>query len=111
VWTVTLPTAVVATTGGTWLEPGSTTLHNFVGVNGTAQLTVLSDTTQVANSTAPAPDNTFVSFGTAVSDGVAITALFHDVSDTPLPAALPLFATGLGALGLLGWRRKRKAVA
>jgi hypothetical protein len=30
---------------------------------------------------------------------------------TPLPAALPLFATGLGALGLLGWRRKRKAAA
>jgi len=28
---------------------------------------------------------------------------------TPLPATLPLFATGLGALGLLGWRRKRKA--
>jgi hypothetical protein len=27
---------------------------------------------------------------------------------TPLPAALPLFATGLGALGLLGWRRIRK---
>lgn len=30
---------------------------------------------------------------------------------TPLPAALPLFATGLGGLGLLGWRRKRKAKA
>jgi len=29
----------------------------------------------------------------------------------PLPATLPLFATGLGALGLLGWRRKRKATA
>jgi hypothetical protein len=28
---------------------------------------------------------------------------------TPLPAALPLFATGLGGLGLLGWRKKRKA--
>ena len=27
----------------------------------------------------------------------------------PLPAALPLFATGIGGLGLLGWRRKRKA--
>jgi hypothetical protein len=30
---------------------------------------------------------------------------------TPLPAALPLFATGLGAMGLLSWRRKRKAAA
>jgi hypothetical protein len=27
----------------------------------------------------------------------------------PLPATLPLFASGLGALGLLGWRRKKKA--
>ena len=33
------------------------------------------------------------------------------VSSTPLPAALPLFTLGLGALGLLGWRRKRKAQA
>jgi hypothetical protein len=32
-------------------------------------------------------------------------------NNTPLPAALPLFATGLGGLGLLGWRRKRKAQA
>ena len=30
---------------------------------------------------------------------------------TPIPGALPLFASGLGALGLLGWRRKRKAAA
>lgn len=28
---------------------------------------------------------------------------------TPLPGTLPLFATGLGALGLIGWRRKRNA--
>jgi hypothetical protein len=34
-----------------------------------------------------------------------------DVLATPLPAALPLFATGLGAMGLLGWRRNRKAKA
>jgi hypothetical protein len=33
-------------------------------------------------------------------------------SEIPLPAAFPLFATGLGALGLLGgWRTKRKATA
>jgi uncharacterized protein (TIGR03118 family) len=34
--------------------------------------------------------------------------LFGEILPTPLPGALPLFATGLGALGLLGWRRKRK---
>jgi hypothetical protein len=34
---------------------------------------------------------------------------FTPVGAVPLPAALPLFATGLGAWGLLGWRRKRKA--
>jgi hypothetical protein len=32
-------------------------------------------------------------------------------SAVPLPATLPLFTTGLGALGLLSWRRKRKAVS
>src|SRR5262245_38258136 len=31
------------------------------------------------------------------------------VPQVPLPGALPLFATGLGALGLIGWRRKRQA--
>lgn len=31
-----------------------------------------------------------------------------EATATPLPAALPLFAAGLGAMGLLGWRRKRK---
>lgn len=32
-------------------------------------------------------------------------------AQTPLAAALPLFATGVGALGLLSWRRKKKAAA
>jgi hypothetical protein len=32
-------------------------------------------------------------------------------SITPLPTALPLFATGIGGSGLFGWRRKRKAQA
>jgi hypothetical protein len=39
------------------------------------------------------------------------TSTAIQVSATPLPAALPLFTTGLGALGLLGWRRKRKSAA
>ncbi len=33
------------------------------------------------------------------------------VCPTPLPAALPLFAGGIGVMGLLGWRRKRKNAA
>ena len=41
--------------------------------------------------------------------GVAVGTWDVTISETPLPAALPLFATGLGALGLLGWRRRRKA--
>jgi len=40
-----------------------------------------------------------------------LTITTPSTSATPLPAALPLFATGLGALGLLGWRRKRKNAA
>ena len=32
-------------------------------------------------------------------------------SATPIPAALPLFASGLGAFGFYGWRRKKKAAA
>ena len=40
-----------------------------------------------------------------------IQSITIDTATTPLPAALPLFASGLGALGLLGWRRKRKAAA
>jgi hypothetical protein len=33
------------------------------------------------------------------------------VETVPIPAALPLFATGLGVMGWLGWRSKRKAKA
>ena len=34
-----------------------------------------------------------------------------EVTPVPLPAALPLFSTGLGILGFLGWRRRRQAQA
>lgn len=33
------------------------------------------------------------------------------LSEVPVPAALPLFGTGLAAMGFIGWRRKRKAKA
>ena len=33
------------------------------------------------------------------------------VSEVPVPAALPLFGTGLGIMGFIGWRRKRRMAA
>ena len=50
----------------------------------------------------------------ATNDIVSLDDVLYSgasVSSVPLPGALPLFATGLGALGLLGWRRNRKAAA
>jgi hypothetical protein len=46
------------------------------------------------------------------SSANAITfSVSPEISSTPLPAAFPLFASGLGALGLLGWRRKTRKAA
>ena len=68
-----------------------------------------------SNSTVSALVDPFIfsenpNYSIIVSDGIQNVPLAETVA-TPLPAALPLFATGLGALGLLGWRRKRKQAA
>jgi hypothetical protein len=50
--------------------------------------------------------------GIAVAGNAGLADFAPDNSDatvTPLPAALPLFASGGGLLGFLGWRRRRKA--
>jgi len=47
---------------------------------------------------------------TAFADA-ELTYDYTAVSVIPLPAALPLFGTALAGMGLLGWRRKRKAAA
>ncbi len=72
------------------------------------------------------PTGVFVAFedrlGAPFNAGISIPSdfdynddsfVFTNVSSstTPLPAALPLFASGAGVLGFLGWRRKRKQAA
>lgn len=46
--------------------------------------------------------------GTDVSGALDAFVLTGPESVVPLPASLPLFATGLGAMGLVGWRRNKK---
>ena len=54
-----------------------------------------------------------LSFNEKISGGDGFAFDYATTSSvvTPLPTTLPLFATGLAGLGLLGWRRKKKAAA
>ena len=53
--------------------------------------------------TATLPDG--LSFVTV--EPTAFLTAIDELTETPLPAAAPLFATGVGAIGLLAWRRRR----
>src|SRR5262245_42480362 len=57
------------------------------------------------------PDQTGPTYASALASISTSYVLLHtaELTSVPLPAALPLFATRLGALGLLGWRRKWNA--
>ena len=79
---------------GTWTTAASVLTANALGFTAAAHIFACAVTCTVAEGAATT--------GFAANGGVATT---------PLPAALPLFTTGLGALGLLGWRRMRKAAA
>lgn len=77
----------------------------FFTANATSTLLSFTSTTTgfSGNETYPS------AFGPAL-DNVSIAAV-GETRATPLPAALPLFAGGLGVLGLLAKRRKRKIAA
>jgi hypothetical protein len=49
-------------------------------------------------------------FPVDLADGPAAKNIDTKITRTPLPATLSLFAGGLGALGLFGWRRKCREI-
>ena len=69
----------------------------FVALGGATLVSLIGDT----------PNNT-IYIGL---DNVNVDFVSGPTGATPLPAALPLFAAGLGAMGFLAKRRKRKNVA
>lgn len=74
----------------------------FIDVVVTLSAILLGDEEQRADLVAWIADQT--------GQGLTLTYTYTPAA-TPLPASLPLFAAGLGGLGLFGWRRKRKARA
>jgi hypothetical protein len=50
-----------------------------------------------------------VGSGTFTVGALETFSISASVATTPIPAALPLFASALGGLGLFGWRRRRAA--
>lgn len=44
----------------------------------------------------------------ALEPGLSHFTIYAVTTVVPLPAALPLFASGLGLLGFMGWRRKQR---
>ena len=128
--TLTFPIAENVTSFAAVLFNGQSTTETYQATASSGATTVASQT--VTNLAAASDPAGFAHISLA-SSGAAITAVIlttpnagingwdflvdtititsTPTSVVPLPAALPLFATGLGALGLLGWRRKRKLAA
>ena len=115
---VTLPTGL----SNIQAKLGSTTDGETYSVWGSSTSATSGYTQLIANGTVDdmfinlsslCPTCNFFYFGIGSNDpsGNVVLEEITAVSAVPLPAALPLFATGLGALGLLGWRRKKRTIA
>ena len=120
-WGVALAPSSFGQFGGDLLVGNFSTLNSFIGAyNPTTGAFLGAISIDVGGNN---PGGLWaLEFGNGVSGGSPDTLYFSDginaeadglfsAISTPLPAALPLFATGIGGLGLLGWRRKRKAQA
>ena len=112
--TLTFSSPITLTGVGTLFDSGHAPFGNGSPTSGTTGFFLLDG---VKTSFSSANDNSLSITGTVFTfeEDTSNDPTFYvsalDYSATPLPAAFPLFATGLGAMGLLGWRKKRKNVA
>lgn len=108
------PVPIVPIQGSITSEGASLTLDNGVvdGWDLYFSYHVLGSATSLSVETTPAGDSFFLSTDSGQQSAQGHSGVWTcedcGMPSTPLPAALPLFATGLGGLGLFGWRRKRK---
>jgi len=88
-------------------------LESFIGHSGTIYTSAPIITSTLGGLAALFPGFDLTGFSGDPNSIVYIAQTLIPVADAviPLPGALPLFATGLGGLVLLGWRKKRRAVA
>lgn len=111
----TSPFNVFSNTGPLSFSADMTAKHTFLADIGSSFDMAFSLVSGYTFGAADFSHTATLSFQTA--DGVFLTSglggTFGDVpvSATPIPAALPLFAGGLGVLGFVARRRKRAAVA
>jgi hypothetical protein len=96
--------AIAATDNVSWTQPLANA--QAIGANGIGPWGNVSGISSIAQWIWSNPDNTlFADFSTTIA------LADENVAPTPLPGALPLFVAGLGMMGALGWRRKRRTLA
>jgi hypothetical protein len=112
-----------ANTNGLYFDPSSGTTEVFTGTNGSVYFGSYGSPQIIPGGSGhPCPAVTDpYAYGTCVSEGVGASLaeavipadgdplLIGTPAETPLPATLPLFASGIGVLGLLlrGMRKSR----
>jgi hypothetical protein len=112
----TSPIAGQINVNGAFGAGGTGSMSYYVAVNGLTQLSWINEADSKSFSLiVNVGMNDTVSFIVGLGIGsydTGLTPLTATISSdsvaTPLPAALPLFLTGAGFMGLLGWRRNRK---
>ena len=97
-----------------WTDtPGTLTGVAFapgaIGLNATAQVNVLSGSSFSFSGIADIVNGADFTINLTVEHDEIIDPPPPPPELIPLPAALPLYGTGLAVMGFLGWRRKRKA--